>query len=61
MRYRLLILLTFTIAFVTACAPNSVINPVSIGQLDQQARNYPQKEYVIATGDTLDIKFVYNT
>jgi polysaccharide biosynthesis/export protein len=60
MRYKLFILLTCTIAFITACAPNAVINPVSIGPLDQQARNYPQKEYIIAAGDTLDIKFVHN-
>lgn len=41
-----------------ACAPNSVINPASISQMDQQSRAYPQKEYVIAAGDVLDIKFV---
>ncbi len=39
-------------------APNSVINPASISQMDQQSRAYPQKEYVIAAGDVLDIKFV---
>jgi polysaccharide biosynthesis/export protein len=60
MRYGLFILLTCVIVFVAACAPNAVINPVSFGQLDQQARNYPQKEYVIAVGDTLDIKFMNN-
>jgi len=43
---------------LAACAPNSVINPASISQMDQQSRAYPQKEYVIAAGDMLDIKFV---
>lgn len=45
---------------LAACAPNSVINPASVGQMDQQSRAYPQKEYVIAAGDTLDIKFMNN-
>ncbi|MBP7526967.1 MAG: polysaccharide biosynthesis/export family protein [Syntrophorhabdaceae bacterium] len=48
------------IALLAACAPNSVINPASISQMDQQSRAYPQKEYVIAAGDTLDIKFMNN-
>lgn len=48
------------IVLLAACAPNSVINPASISQMDQQSRAYPQKEYVIAAGDTLDIKFMNN-
>ncbi len=47
-------------ALLAACAPNSVINPASVSQMDQQSRAYPQKEYVIAPGDTLDIKFMNN-
>ena len=45
------------IVSIVACAPNSVINPASVSQMDQQARAYPQKEYMIVQGDTLDIKF----
>lgn len=56
MNVGLLILITVS----PACAPNTVINPASIGQMDQQARAYPQKEYVIGIGDTLDIKFMHN-
>ena len=48
------------IVLLVACAPNSVINPASVSQMDQQSRAYPQKEYVIAPGDTLDIKFMNN-
>ncbi len=45
------------------CTPNRVANPTPVDQMDQQARTYAQKpkEYVIEVGDTLDIKFVYNT
>ena len=45
-----------------ACAPNTVVNPTPVSQLDQQARSYAQapKEYIIEVGDTLDIKFMYN-
>jgi polysaccharide biosynthesis/export protein len=54
--------LLMLIVGIVACAPNSVINPTPVTQLDQQARNYSQqpKEYVIEVGDTLDIKFMYN-
>jgi len=48
------------IVLLAACAPNSVINPASVSQMDQQSRAYPQKEYVIAAGDTLDVKFMNN-
>jgi protein involved in polysaccharide export with SLBB domain len=50
--------LVLAAVLLCACAPNSVINPASISQMDQQSRAYPQKEYVIAAGDILDIKFV---
>ncbi len=59
-RTALLAGLIAAIALLAACAPNSVINPASISQMDQQSRAYPQKEYVIAAGDTLDIKFMNN-
>jgi polysaccharide export outer membrane protein len=45
---------------LVSCAPNSVMNPASISHMDQQSRAYPQKEYLIAAGDTLDIKFLNN-
>ena len=47
---------------LAACAPNTVVNPTPVSQLDQQARSYAQapKEYIIEVGDTLDIKFMYN-
>lgn len=45
---------------LVGCAPNTVRNPSSVMQLDQQARVYPQKEYTIAAGDTLDIRFRNN-
>jgi protein involved in polysaccharide export with SLBB domain len=48
------------VLFVAACAPNAVVNPVPSIQLDQQARIYPEKEYIIAAGDTIDVKFRYN-
>lgn len=42
---------------LAACAPNTVKNPTSISLMEQQSREYPQREYLIAPGDTLDIKF----
>lgn len=45
---------------LVSCAPNAVLNPASISQMDRESRTYPQKEYVIAAGDTLDIKFLNN-
>jgi polysaccharide export outer membrane protein len=59
---KLFMLLGCIALFLAACAPNTVINPTPVSQLDQQARSYEQapKEYVIEVGDTLDIKFMYN-
>jgi len=46
---------------LASCAPNSlVVPPAPPSQLDQQARSFPEREYIIAIGDTLDIKFMYN-
>ena len=45
---------------LSGCAPNAVVNPTSFSQMDQQARTSSQKEYVIAPGDMLDIKFMNN-
>jgi polysaccharide export outer membrane protein len=61
MMYRLIILSTIT-ALLLSCAPNAVVNPTPVSQMDTQARSYSQepKEYVIEVGDTLDIKFMYN-
>lgn len=53
------VLLVF-VFFAVACAPNTVINPAPVAQLDRQARELPRKEYIIGPGDTLDIKFMYN-
>ena len=60
--HKLFMLFGFIAVFLAACAPNSVINPTPVSQLDQQARSYSQapKEYIIEVGDTLDIKFMYN-
>jgi polysaccharide biosynthesis/export protein len=57
--------LPITLVFVlsialAACAPNAVVNPTNMKQLDQQARAHSEVEYVIAPGDVLDIKFTYN-
>jgi polysaccharide export outer membrane protein len=59
--HRLIILSIITLS-LAACAPNAVVNPTPISQMDKQARLYSQepKEYVIEVGDTLDIKFMYN-
>ncbi|MBP1747623.1 MAG: polysaccharide export protein [Deltaproteobacteria bacterium] len=62
MKSKMVILSAFfalTILLVS-CAPNSVMNPVSISQMNQQSQAYPQKEYIIAPGDILDIKFLNN-
>ncbi|MHB8109138.1 MAG: polysaccharide biosynthesis/export family protein [Syntrophorhabdaceae bacterium] len=48
------------VVLLAACAPNSVINPASISQMEQQSREYPQREYLISPGDNLDIKFMNN-
>lgn len=48
------------ILLLAACAPNSVINPASISQMEQQSREYPQRDYLISPGDNLDIKFMNN-
>jgi polysaccharide export outer membrane protein len=57
-----LIILSIIALSLAACAPNTVVNPTPISQMDKQARSYSQepKEYVIEVGDTLDIKFMYN-
>ena len=51
------------VAGLASCAPNSLgkyVTPAPPSQLDQQAKSFPEKEYVIAPGDVLDIKFMYN-
>lgn len=62
MRIRILSYLISALFLVglVACAPNSVVNPTPVKQLDEQARIYPKKEYVISPGDTLDIKFMHS-
>ncbi len=62
MKFRLFILLSCLVTLFAACAPNAIVNPTPVVQLDQQARAYSRepKEYIIEVGDTLDIKFMYN-
>lgn len=62
MKYRLFILFSCIATFLVGCAPNAIVNPTPVSQLDQQARSYSRepKEYIIEVGDTLDIKFMYN-
>jgi protein involved in polysaccharide export with SLBB domain len=46
---------------LAACAPNSLaVKPAPLGQMQQQTAAYLQQEYVIAPGDVLDVKFMYN-
>ncbi|HVN95519.1 MAG TPA: polysaccharide biosynthesis/export family protein [Syntrophorhabdaceae bacterium] len=52
--------LSMLVVMAAACAPNAVRNPASISQMEQQAKSSPQKEYVISSGDVLDIKFMHN-
>lgn len=61
MRSGMAILSAFLVSvLLVSCAPNAVRNPASISQMDQQSRAYPGKEYVIAPGDILDVKFTNN-
>ncbi len=48
------------LVLLVSCAPNAVRNPASISQMDQQSKAYPGKEYTIAPGDVLDVKFTNN-
>jgi len=61
--YRHYMLFACVAVLLAACAPNSVVNPTPVDQLNQQAQAYAQtpREYVIEVGDTLDVKFMYNT
>jgi protein involved in polysaccharide export with SLBB domain len=44
-----------------ACTPNRLaVPPTPPGQMDQQAKAFPEREYIITPGDTLDIKFTFN-
>ena len=45
---------------LTACAPNTVVNPAPLGKFEESARMAPKSDYLIGVGDTLDIKFLYN-
>ena len=49
------------IVSLAACAPNAlVVKPAPHAQMEQQTATYLEKEYVIAPGDVLDVKFMYN-
>jgi polysaccharide biosynthesis/export protein len=63
MPFKLYVLFSCMVALFVGCAPNAVINPTPLSQMDQQARAYAQapKEYIIEVGDTLDVRFMYNT
>jgi polysaccharide biosynthesis/export protein len=43
-----------------ACAPNAVVSPAPLYELDRQARVHTEEEYIIGAGDVLDVKFIYN-
>jgi len=45
---------------LTACAPNTVVNPAPLAKFEESARMAPKTDYLIGVGDTLDIKFLYN-
>ena len=45
---------------LTACAPNTVVNPAPLAKFEESARMAPKSDYLIGVGDTLDIKFLYN-
>lgn len=45
---------------LTACAPNTVVNPAPLAKFEESARMAPKIDYLIGVGDTLDIKFLYN-
>jgi len=48
-------------AGLVSCAPNRLhVTPAPPSQLDEQTAAFREQEYVIATGDTLDVKFMYN-
>ena len=48
------------VAGFAGCAPNTVVEPVSLSRMNEQSMAYPQKDYTIMPGDTLDIKFAYH-
>lgn len=63
MKLKTLIVLGILVPIValTSCAPNSLlVPPAPPSELDRQAKANLEKEYVIAPGDVLDIKFRYN-
>ncbi len=46
---------------LASCAPNRLqVAPAPLSQMEQQVDDFRGKEYVIAPGDVLDIKFMYN-
>jgi protein involved in polysaccharide export with SLBB domain len=53
-------LIAFVVILVS-CAPNRLkVTPTPINEMDQQTRNHLEREYIIAAGDVLDIKFRFN-
>ena len=63
MKLRTLKVVGFFVLIVglASCVPNTLhVTPAPVGEMDHQARIYPEKEYVITPGDILDIKFTYN-
>jgi protein involved in polysaccharide export with SLBB domain len=62
MNRKLLVLFLFSILFVAACwpNPNRVITPTPMNRFIQPAAVKQPADYLIAVGDTLDIKFMYN-
>ena len=63
MKLRTLTVIGFFVLIVglASCAPNALrVAPAPLSQMDQQATLFQEKEYVIAPGDVLDVKFMYN-
>lgn len=62
MTSKLSILFVFSIVFLAACWPNPnvVINPTPMNRFTQQTSMKQPADYLIAVGDTLDVKFMYN-
>ncbi len=63
MKLRMLEVAGFLVLVVglASCYPNRLhVTPAPVGQLDEQARAFHEKEYVIVPGDIIDVKFLYN-
>ncbi len=63
MKPRMLKVVGFLMLIVglASCAPNALrVPPAPLSQLEEQTAAFQEKEYVIAPGDVIDVKFMYN-